>query len=92
MYGAASAVLSLNSPSPTGTCIATSRSATAPPAERGMCPFAFAEVCVTPSNKRLKLSSSQGGGILEGQAPGAIEESMMLMKSELRARSLSADR
>ena len=46
---------------------------------------------VTP-NTRLKLSSSRGGSILKGQAPEAIKESMMLMKSELRARSLSANR
>jgi hypothetical protein len=44
------------------------------------------------ANKRLKLSSSRGGSIRAVQAPEAIEESMMLMKSELRARSLSADR
>jgi hypothetical protein len=44
------------------------------------------------ANKRLKLSSSWGGGIQEGQAPEAIEESMMLMNRKLRARSLSADR
>jgi hypothetical protein len=45
----------------------------------------------SPSH-HLKLSSSRGGGIQEGQAPEAIEESMMLMTSKLRARSLSADR
>jgi hypothetical protein len=44
------------------------------------------------SNKRLKLSSSRGGGIQEEEAPKAIEESMMLMNGKLRARSLSADR
>jgi hypothetical protein len=47
---------------------------------------------MVPSNTRLKLSSSRGGSIQEGQAPEAIEESMMLMNSKLRARSLSADR
>jgi hypothetical protein len=45
-----------------------------------------------PPNKRLKLSSSRGGGIQERQAPEATEESMMLMKSEMCARSLSANR
>jgi hypothetical protein len=40
----------------------------------------------------LKLSSSRGGGNQVPEAPEAIEESMMLMTSRLRARSLSADR
>jgi hypothetical protein len=44
------------------------------------------------ANKRLKLSSSRGGGIQERQESEAIEESMMLMNCKLRARSLSADR
>jgi hypothetical protein len=44
------------------------------------------------ANKRLKLSSSRGGSIQEGQTSEAIEEQMMLMKSEMCARSLSADR
>jgi len=44
------------------------------------------------ANKRLKLSSSRGGSIQEEEAPEAVEESMMLINSKLRARSLSADR
>ena len=44
------------------------------------------------SDKRLKLSSSRSGGIEEGQAPEAIQESMILMNRTLRARSSRADR
>ena len=44
------------------------------------------------ANKRLKLSSSRGGGIQIRQASEANRGVEMFLNSKLRARSLSADR